>query len=66
MPAFQRRHYQALADTLASVRRDALADADLFTVDTCDRFTEILVSRFRRDNPRFQPDRFREACKVAA
>lgn len=61
MPAFQRRHYVALADMIAALHADA---ADMFETATINTFVDLLVRRFQRDNPRFDAERFRDACKV--
>lgn len=60
MPAFQRRHYVAIADLIAAMHADS---PDVFETATINTFTDALVRKFKRDNPRFDADRFRVACR---
>ena len=53
---FQRRHYEAIAMVLASIR-PALGD-DVSWCDAVEAFCEKLYP----DNPRFNVEKFREAC----
>ena len=61
-PAFQRRHYVAVAALLADARKAAGADlfAQTFVNDLAVAFTDL----FRRDNGRFRPDRFDRATRT--
>ena len=57
-PAFQRRHYTHVADllrTMLDTRKDLFSRADM--AEIIDRFVDV----FEDDNPRFKPDRFRQA-----
>jgi len=57
---FARRHYDAIADLLRyGVQNDIGAGIEFTRV--CDK----LCILFSDDNPRFQPDRFMEACGVS-
>jgi hypothetical protein len=59
MPAFQRRHYIAIAEMIAAMHADSL---DMFETAMVNGFVDLLARRFKRDNPRFDADRFRAAC----
>lgn len=56
-PAFQHRHYKAIADVINELRDAPSANSV---------FTELLISRFgdmfQRDNDRFVRSRFEGAC----
>lgn len=56
MSKFQRRHYEAIAELLGYMA-DEISRA--FVV-------EQFIVMFKRDNSRFQPDRFRERVKQHA
>ena len=54
-PKFERRHYRAVANVIASIpARDPEPQIDCLI----DRFVEL----FRADNSNFEPKRFRDAC----
>lgn len=59
MPAFQRRHYETLASVIATMHDES---PDVFETSTINTFTEALIRKFTRDNPRFNAERFRVAC----
>jgi hypothetical protein len=53
---FSKKHYETLAAVMREqVERGANKESVSAVVDS-------MVSRFRADNPAFQPDRFRKAC----
>ena len=58
---FQRRHYEAIAEVLAEIRRGIPLDLFLQTQyqATVDRF----IHTFEQDNPRFREDQFRQATE---
>lgn len=54
-PAFERRHYDRIALVLFNYQRDHVAiNPNLVTA---------FVATFKADNPRFMPERFREAVQ---
>lgn len=59
---FQRRHYVAIADAIATCRKLPLDSANEAFGD----LVEELVGTFKRDNPKFRPDQFRDAAKGGA
>lgn len=60
---YQRRHYTEIAGIIADLRLTAIDRGDLFMLETVDQFRDRLCETFKRDNPRFKPDRFRLACE---
>lgn len=58
MAAFSKRHYIAIADTIA----DLQTDQTLFTRSELARLVVALVKRFTADNQAFDADRFVVAC----
>lgn len=49
-----RKDYEAVAE--------AIAKTQFRFVDGANELIESLIGVFRRDNPRFNPDKFRAAC----
>lgn len=62
-----RKDYEAIASALREYREDITATgatmANRHRLDTLDDVVEILVDIFTVDNPRFTPNRFREASR---
>ena len=62
-----RKDYERIASALRSYREEMEATgATMETrhrLDTMDDVVEILVDIFTEDNPRFTPQRFRQACR---
>ena len=61
MPQFQRRQYITIARQFAERR----ATASLLDLPEIEASEDAMIETFRRDNPRFNVDRFRAACKAA-
>ena len=63
MPKFQRRHYEAIAEVLKDVR-DSADTLQLFPpeIAALNGIITKTAEVFRRDNPRFDRDRFISAC----
>jgi hypothetical protein len=59
MPQFQKRHYEVIASVMHDVLSNRRNTQDRFTVID---IVEALAREFKRDNPRFNSDRFGEAC----
>ena len=63
-----RKDYEAIASRLREYREELDANpttlgAGMIRRDTLDDVVEILVDLFTEDNPRFTPNRFRQACR---
>jgi hypothetical protein len=58
-PIFEKRHYEAIAETLNEARDGNPLDLLDFNV-----LVEALVDLFSRDDPRFDRKRFQHACGV--
>jgi len=56
MSIFQRQHYEAIAECCGYIS----------TVKGREMVVESMIKLFERDNPNFQPDRFRERVKQYA
>jgi hypothetical protein len=61
--AFQRRHYQAVAEILSNAGRDANRTGDLFAVSIVENIIERFEDMFKADNPRFSVSRFSDAAR---
>jgi hypothetical protein len=65
MPSkFQRRHYQAIADTLKIIWDSN--DRTLFTPVEVSKMAEALAKVFTADNPRFKRDTFMRAIGIGS
>jgi hypothetical protein len=62
-----RKDYERIAQALREYRQETeKTGATMETrhkLDTVDSVVEILVDIFTEDNPRFTPNRFRQACR---
>jgi hypothetical protein len=62
-----RKDYERIAQALREYRQETeKTGATMETrhkLDTVDSVVEILVNIFTEDNPRFTPNRFRQACR---
>lgn len=62
-----RKDYEAIAQAIRTYREDIESTgatmAARYRLDTIDDIVEILVDFFTEDNPRFTPDRFRQATR---
>lgn len=62
-----RKDYEAIAKEIRAYREDIEGSgatmANRYRLDTIDDMVEILVDIFTEDNPRFTPDRFRQATR---
>jgi hypothetical protein len=62
-----RKDYEAIASRLREYREEVensgATMANRYTLDTLDDVVEILVDFFTEDNPRFTPNRFRQATR---
>ncbi len=58
--AFQRRHYQAVADVLATA--NVTAQSNLFATGLIHELRDRFADMFQADNPRFVRSRFEDAC----
>ena len=62
-----RKDYEAIASRLREYREEVensgATMANRHRLDTIDDIVEILVDFFAEDNPRFTPDRFRQATR---
>jgi hypothetical protein len=65
-PAFQRRHYQAIADAIKAERDSNGAVNGFSSALDSHRLADRLVSLFASDNPNFDRARFLKACGVEA
>ena len=63
-PKFARRHYQAVADTIkkSPVYTGGDTYQTMLSVQQMQCLIERFVETFAADNPRFKPERFRDAC----
>ena len=61
--AFQRRHYQAIAEILATALSDQQGNRDLFVTALVERITGQFADMFAADNPRFSRQRFVDAAQ---
>jgi len=58
---FQKRHYETVAELLRiAFKREACDTAAIAAVEN---IRDDFVATFKADNPRFDPQRFRDACK---
>lgn len=64
MPKFQRRHYTAIAEVIATIRNRR--QSALFSEAELVHFAEAMAVYFADDNPRFNRSRFLAACGVDA
>lgn len=62
MPMFTRRHYVAMSKLVSDMRLTAIDRGDMYLLQTCDLFIARMTETLRRDNPRFNVQRFRVAC----
>ncbi len=62
-----RKDYERIAKALLDYRQETektgATMAARHQLDTIDNVVELLVGVFIEDNPRFAPNRFREACR---
>ena len=63
-----RKDYERIASALRSYSEEIEANpstlgAGIIRRDTIDDIVEMLVDIFTEDNPRFTPQRFRQACR---
>jgi hypothetical protein len=59
--AFQKRHYEAVAELLRiAFKREACDVAGIAAVEA---IRDDFIATFKADNSKFDPGRFREACK---
>ena len=63
MAKFSARHYVAIAKIVRELHTTAIDSGDLYLQASTEDFADRLIETFRRDNPRFAPDRFRQACR---
>jgi hypothetical protein len=69
MPQFSKRHYVGIAELISQTRQDMARDyrtePEIAAAATAITTLQAkLTTIFRADNPSFDAERFREACRV--
>lgn len=64
--ALSKKHYIALADIVCNARQYALHEGHATVPATLDRVQSELAAYLGGDNPRFDYERFAEACQPPA